>query len=325
MKCTYRFQVVGILRLKKSHPIPMNGRLYTFVPDEKTHQANALVVEVPADNRNDWPTFSMLVPPPTDPRAPKYSMVFKSPNYSEVMDDVRAIEAILSLQGVDKIEMDEVTVEFLPETPEERNSLDVSSFQMTFGDHDVTNFPPKSFDVLARSVLAAAELKHLRTAMSFFGKGNLDMKSRRYIDAFYDFFFVIETLFADGKSRTLAMKESFAKSPVLLASTKAVIKDEASYFSQQRSTMENRRFCDLYARSDPIETLASLIEMRGHLHHHASKRPGIWDPSQESTFKVDSIVLQMIAFKVLWSLAEDSIFSERAIRRYQNLFTFQAR
>jgi hypothetical protein len=320
MKCEYTFKVQGFLHLDQSHPIPLNGRDYLFGLDKTTKRVQSLVVVVPANDRNFWPTITELAPKANDPNAPKAHVNLRSPELEEIVEDAQAIEAVLALQGIGKIDVDEISIRFIPENEGERSLPDIQSFSMGYGSAPTPENEVNTFDVIARSVLAVPELQHVRTAMSFFRKGGNDIRGRQYIDAFYDFFFVIETMFADGKSRTHAMKEAFAQNSLLLACTRAATAEALRDAKHAGEPKALRRFEDLYVRTDPIETLASLIETRGFLHHHAVKRPGTWDPNRESAYKLDAFLLQNLAFKVLWSTIVQPVFCDAAVKRYQSIY-----
>jgi len=171
-----------------------------------------------------------------------------------------------------------------------------------------------------RAILAASELRELQVPLNFFRMGRLDVHAERFIEAFHDFFFVIETLFADGKSRTQAMKNAFAVSPVLLESTRETMRGEAISIHVRRNPHVIARLNDLYVRPTPIETLASIINTRGVLHHHSRKHRGTWHPERHEVFETDTIIIQEIAYKVLWKLTREAIFSAPAVERYQKLF-----
>ena len=171
-----------------------------------------------------------------------------------------------------------------------------------------------------RAILAASELRELQVPLNFFRMGRLDVHAERFIEAFHDFFFVIETLFADGKSRTQAMKNAFAVSPVLLESTRETMRGEAISIHVRRNPHVIARLNDLYVRPTPIETLASIINTRGVLHHHSRKHRGTWHPERHEVFETDTIIIQEIAYKVLWKLTREAIFPAPAVERYQKLF-----
>ena len=321
MRCEYRFRVSGRLRLDQSHPITLNAHIYRFHTTPDTKRVDAVSVEVRADDSSSWPTVTRLPPDPANPRAPKFNVNIPSPEWDAIREEIQTIEGLLSIYGLDSIDTENLERCYIPDNESEAQCLQANNFQVSRQPLPDSAFPLSAFDVIARSVLAANELRVLQAALGFFRKGRIDMQGARFIDAFYDFFFVIETLFADGKSRASAMADAFRGSPVLLTATREALAGEGLRQLLRNRAHLNARFVEKYLRPDPLDALGALIETRGFLHHHSGKRPGAWHPNRNADFEIDANVAQEIASQVVFALTHDAIFSEGAIERYQELYS----
>jgi hypothetical protein len=325
VRCEYRFKVHGKLRLNQSHPITVNGHVYRFHITPDSGRVEAITVEVRADDAADWPTVTRLAVDPRIPKAPKFHINIPSPAWNVIRDELQTVEGLLSLYGLDAIDATAPQRRYIPDTESEAQHLAVNDFQVNSQPRPDSEFPISGFDVVARSVLAVNDTRELQVALSFFRKGRLDMHADRFIDAFYDFFFVIETLFAEGNSRTRAMMDAFSASPILLNATRDALAGEGLALQARNRPEGIGRLKDRYIRDDPIETLAALVETRGFLHHHSRKRPDAWHPDRHADFGVDAVLIEQIAFHVVFELTHEAIFSDAAVKRYQALFSGTAK
>jgi hypothetical protein len=81
---------------------------------------------------------------------------------------------------------------------------------------------PSPFSFVVRSILAAKEVAPSEMALR---KGYLDMEEWRYIEAIYDFYFMLETLYGNGKTKNVDVQREFLASPILVACTEKELSD----------------------------------------------------------------------------------------------------
>ncbi len=75
-----------------------------------------------------------------------------------------------------------------------------------------------------------------------------------------------------------------------------------------------------YKDKSPENIIDQIIELRGFLHHHTSKRKGIWHPENQDKYKLDALFIQLISYNVAFRLSEACVFDEEVIRTYQSNF-----
>src|SRR5205814_983136 len=103
--------------------------------------------------------------------------------------------------------------------------LHVFSYKVTtepVHDSEVRSTP---FDVLARAIIAADAATDIEVPLNFFRRGMLDVYGRNYIEAIYDFYFILETLFGEGKFKTDAVSAAFLNSSQLRSCVERAIMD----------------------------------------------------------------------------------------------------
>jgi hypothetical protein len=116
-----------------------------------------------------------------------------------VLNQVNNLAGFLGLFGIYEIETDSVNIEWLPDSETEDARLAIRGFRRLFPEpcrSPVGRLPP---DLVARCILGARKRQNTQASLCFFRHGVEDLLHRRYVEAFYDFYFVLETRFANGK------------------------------------------------------------------------------------------------------------------------------
>ena len=142
--------------------------------------------------------------------------------------------------------------------------------------------------------------------MSFYREGHNEYKLSRYINAFYNFYFIIEGLFANGKFKTNDVIREYLASPVLVPIVQEFLDKVGSNYDPNESATREQLEAELKTRDQPITTdavIKLIVKKRGELHHFnidSSKQQGT--PFNHSDYK-------MLAFMTL-------DFSGKALMHY---------
>lgn len=309
MKCIYRFPVEGRVRPSVNVPIPARGWLFEF----KT--ANGLVthveVTVPLPNESDWPSIQES---PKD--GVKLHLYPKTPHLPWVQRELRVLQGLLGIFGLRSIDLDSPEVKWIPESEEERRKLKVHAFSSKSEPLPDDQIPPLSFDLIARSVLAADAASDIEVALNFFRRGMLDVFSRSYIEAIYDFYFVLESEFGGGKFKKAAVLTSFNESAVLRSHVERAISDPGLMLQDKHN---HDQFASSYAKMTVEQALSRIVELRGYLHHHTAKRRDNWHPDDHRCYEVDALFLQSVAYNVVFGLAERYLWDTAVASQYEAL------
>lgn len=309
MRCKYRFPISGRFSLGVSVPIPTKSWIVEFVPG--TGRVTHIEVTVPIP-RVEWPRVT-----PNPSPGVKLHIETNAYQLPWIKRELRSLQGLLSVFGFDSIELDHPSIQWIPETQEESEALKLGAFSTNrspLPDHEI---PPVSFDLVARAVMASAAATEIEIPLNFFRRGMLDLRDRQFIEAFYDFFFVVEHLYAKGKFHKAAVVEEFRHSAVLCSFTKEVITDANSMLRHEM--VVRTEFEKTYALMTPAEALNRLVELRGQLHHQTPKRRDNWHPEDQSRYELDALFLQAICHKALFSLAARYVWDPRIITEYEAL------
>lgn len=314
MQCKYRFKVHGRIRLAGKFPVPSGTVTYDFELNEHgviTHIV--ATVAVPEDRH--WPR---VIENP-EPGVRLGLQIPSDPNLLFVQTVLRSVEGLLSLYGLEGIDIDSPTLAWEPESEEERQRIGLFSFERSSEEMADIELEPLPFDLVARSVLAAWNARDINVPLSFFRKGRIDIRERRYIEAYYDFFFVLETTFGDGKFKTGPLKQAFRNSDKLVRIVNAVLSDDEFLREMSRENRLEQKYSTSFSGKTAEQILDSLIDLRGLLHHHSSKDKHRWDPEGHQEFKLEAKLIERIAFGIVFDLSEPFVFNQTTVDAFLGL------
>ena len=109
------------------------------------------------------------------------------------------MEGSLCIWGIRKIDVDCFTTEWLPESEEEKKDLELFSISRSIKDSPPDGMPDAPMDLSEATMLSVEELKEFETPLNFYRRGILDIAEEKFIEAIYDLYFVLETLYGNGK------------------------------------------------------------------------------------------------------------------------------
>lgn len=309
MKCRYRFSVEGRIRPSVNIPIPARGWLFEFKTENGfvTH----IEVTVPLPREEDWPSIQEN---PAD--GIRLHINPKTPHLPWIQRELRSLQGLLGIFGLRSIHLDKSDVQWIPESEDERRKLALHSFSSRSEQLPDEQIPPLSFDLMARAVLASDAASEIEVALNFFRRGMLDVYSNNYIEAIYDFYFVLESEFCDGKFKKAAILNSFLESSVLQSHVQQAIADPGLMLQDKRT---REQFANTYARMTAKEALVRIVELRGFLHHHTAKRRDSWHPDDQRRYEVDALFLQSVAYNAVFGLAERYLWDTAVVSEYEAL------
>jgi hypothetical protein len=311
MKCKYTFKVNGCLKATDLKPITIRG--WTFEFSEKDGIVDELSVTVPANNPEDLP--SILNTPGSRSKA---TIHVPSPAFLFIKREVRAIEGALSLFGVNTIDLNSPLQEWLPESKEDKEKLKLFNFKSKRGEIDVSKLPSILFDIIARTVISADDIADIESQLAFCRKGIIDRHEERYIEAIYDFYFFLESLFAQGKTKNHRVKEEFKQSKELRECIEDVLKKPHEIISPRREDLH--RFMKKYGGMSVDDIIEHIVDLRGFLHHHTPKRKNAWHPEEHQRYESEANLIAAIAFSVAMRRVLGYLYRQEVIHAYEKMF-----
>jgi len=269
---------------------------------------------VVVNDESQWPQL-------TNNPAPGVALDIKmsSPAFLFIEMELRVVEGLLAFWGVESIDINNAEEFWLPDSDVEKERLKLFSMKRSFNPLTDAELHPTSFDLVARSFIAALDSKDIEVPLSFFRKGRIDSRERRHIDAIYDFYFVLETVYGDGKTKNYQVKQALQESVELCQLVQATLADEFLLATMAREPKLLKSFEKNYRNRSAQEILGHFVELRGFLHHHTRRRPGMWHPEDHSRFEFDALVLEHLTFAVAFKLMEPYVFSDKTVEAYHAL------
>lgn len=299
-------------RIRPSVNVPVKCRGWMVELETSGGVLTHVVVTVPLPRREDWPNIE-----PNPAPGVKAQINTRMPHLPFIQRELRSLQGLLSIFGLRSIDLENPEIEWIPESDQERADLHLFSYKRQSEPLPDDQLPPLSFDFLARSIIAADAATDIEVPLNFFRRGMLDVYDRNYIEAIYDFYFVIETVFADGKFKKSAVLDSFRNSDLLRSCVERALSDPGPMLTQNRNTCAE--FERVYRSVNLEQALEKIVDLRGHLHHHTQRRRNTWHPDEQHRFEADALFLQAVAYNIVFELAKPYLWAEDVVSAYEEL------
>lgn len=256
---------------------------------------------------------------PTQRAEPTF-VVPLDPFVEVVIEEVRMIRGALALWGVMDIDVDQFLREFIPDTIEEEAAIQVKSIKYQRPNPDRLPLVPTTDDLLVRCVLVRQKLAPYEVPLEFYRRGADDDFRQQYVEAIFNFFFVLEYLFGEGQFRTTDLVNNFRASPKLLAG----LADARSHcIPILRSEDEVKQFREKYGDRNDEQVIQTIVELRGKLHHQTIKRMN-WHPALQKEFQMDANFTRAVCQSVLMTAVLEVLFEQNEERQFRATPVFDA-
>jgi hypothetical protein len=188
---------------------------------------------------------------------------------NDLKSDFQYLESSLAFAGnLKKIYWEEAKQEWIPETEEEKSKLKVFAFSFS---RKYPDSPTKiTKNDFVQIIKGKSKYDCLTTLKSFYREGKNSFDRFQYVNAFYNFYFVIEDLFGGGKTKNKQIEESYQSSDEL----KEIIKwatDTHIKTSEEHSKGISKFLKELRLQDTTEDIIRLLVRMRGRVHHYTSK------------------------------------------------------
>jgi hypothetical protein len=267
MRYALECPIEGKIRLIADVDVPWFNDKRLIIKRDKNGYASVIRIEGPVQP-NDM--ISMLVE-----QLPNSMVHFNSAGgiqiRQELEEELKLIESTLGVYcKVSRVRWESAASIAIPETPEEEKTIQWNNFKWSPPEPDDTvDISLEDFDTILQLGHFA---RGLSTTMSFFREGNLDMRTRRFITAFFSFYFVLEGLYANGQFHGKRVRTEFAKSSILTKRIQDVLQFPAyNRPSRTNRTLSIDEFLGLVNKPKTVEGIIHLLVwIRGDLHHFAN-------------------------------------------------------
>ena len=267
MKLSLECSVKGNVKIGRQLKVVNGLKEYLLIPDDKGWLTSIKIikkVETPKKYSARWEPGEGKV---------DATLVIEGDReeYLDLLREFQELESVLSFEtagSLKSIAWDAPKEDFIPETEEEKGGIGAYSFHFT---KEYPDYPAslneRKLDVIIQS---KEHYKSLIIPKAFYKDGINEFTSRRYINAFYNFYFVLEDIYGKGKTKNKDIADAFRNSRDFREILEWMINGQIEKNEKRRISI--KRFCDEEKVTYDIDGLIDLIQkVRGNLHHYSSK------------------------------------------------------
>lgn len=242
----------------------INGKDFTLVPDEKGLLKEIVITTPIPDSKK---IISKITPSKSPPAKHEINISIDEEIVDVINNLLQYLESTLSFSAnLEKISWEEPDLKFIPETEQDKADVNVLSFssQRSYPDEEKI----LTLDAFRDIVLEKEKYEFLTVVKSFYREGKREFNSFRYINAFYNFYFVIEDLYGNGKTKNFDIEKEFKKNNDFRSFVEWMMTKNI----EGRHKKNIEKFLSEENKSFDIDGLIELIvRVRGNLHHFSTK------------------------------------------------------
>ncbi len=240
--------------------------LLTFHVDSSsrvTHVSISRQVEIRPE---DLPRFRTVEPGHHELSIPPHPIV------DELKATLQGIEGFGSVfLGIQKIEWETPEIRWTPESDSEKGAVELFSISSS------REYAPDVIPLDEKFIRAVAEMcqknPRLIVPMAFYREGSNEYRSFRYINAFYNWYFVLEDLYGKGKSKNKHVENAFLSSPVLAQAVDFAVREFKQKSYERHRTNLEMELGSCGRKLEPKDLVRHLVWTRGRLHHFSQENP----------------------------------------------------
>jgi hypothetical protein len=266
LKYSLECQIISNIWIGKAINFIEDGKEFVFSSNEK-----GILDKVKIEKRVENPEkFYSKITPASKNSTMELTIDHDPAIYEEMMSDLQYLEGYLGfVADLTKIFWNEPEVRYSPETDEERTKLNVFSAHIKRSGYPKS---PQRLNVsnLIEIVKGKPKLDILTLLMSFYREGKVFFDRFEYINAFYDFYFILEDLFGRGKTKNKQIESNFKSSIELQEAIKWMLTTVINLNDNHKKEITRLlKEKNLQYNAEGISVL--LVKMRRHLHHFSRK------------------------------------------------------
>jgi len=266
MKYSIECKVDGKVYIQKSIVITQKQRQYIFTPNSKGWLEKIKIV---SNVKNPEKFVTEMEP---DKNKGKWVVTIDGDRELklELVDEMQQIESRLSFDtmgSLKSIQWNEPQEEYIPENDVEKKQVKVSGFGFK---KEYIEYPCIVDEEKLRQMLDTKDrYSSLIVLESFFRQGINYFQSKRYVDAFYNFYFILEDIYGRGKTSRKQVCKTFSNSSEFRESIDWMIKNLER---DKKHKVKIQKFCqeeDLQYNTEGLIEL--IVVVRGNLHHFSRR------------------------------------------------------
>lgn len=262
MKLSIECDAESKTKIDKEIEIAHNDRTYIFYPDENGF-INRIKIIAPIDNPKKF--YSEITATPNEDVKAHFHVKTDVELWTSIIKEFQELESVLGLTfNLKSIKWNAPRRDLIFDSEEEREKAKIYNFKSWFEYRDPPYQTTKAD--LENVVQNKSDFSHLIVAMSFFREGINDKNAFKYINAFFNFYFILEGLYGKGKTKNYQIEQEFKNSEEF----KQLV-DWALDESRRNKPADYKKIGEMLSRMNKQIGIKSFIELivktRGELHH----------------------------------------------------------
>lgn len=309
MKVKISYDINSKTVLPKEISVARADRVFTFHIDDEHYLSK---ITITADINNPEKFYSVITLPPNQFIKANFELKMDMQLYDSIIKDFQDLESLFSLAyNVKGINWNSRKYEVICESQEERENVKILTmeYHQEFPDDPVNVTEEQVLDALTRK----DRLAELTVFQSFYREGKNEYHDLKYINAFYNFYFILEGMYGKGKPNRDVSRE-FKKSDRLRDFVQKIIDEHISSSADHRTRLiKMLKQRNMTFGIDAI--LELLLKTRGDLHHFTGSPNKLVQvtPFNHREFKTISFIAMGLALhSILYRVAEINIKAKTA-------------
>lgn len=266
MKYALECSVDSLTKIEEEYEIGYENKKYILTPNEKGFIAKIQIIR----DIEEPEKFYSEIGPGKGESVATFNIRSDPEIHNELVSDLQYLESQISFGGnYTKIHWEDPKIDYIPESKEEREKSKIISIERTSSGYPVRRILLRE-ETFKGFIEDKEHYEGLSVLKAFYCNGDNEFRHYNYINAFYNFYFIIEDLYGDGNTRNRLILKSFKESDELKGHINWVIEN---YFKTDARHFRNiTNFLNDMGKTLDIEDIIEfLVLTRGRLHHFSRK------------------------------------------------------
>ncbi|TRW48713.1 hypothetical protein FM042_06940 [Aliidiomarina halalkaliphila] len=308
----YTFELVGALRPERLLAFELDDFRFEFGVDKDSGEVRELMISFSV-HANDVATYS-----DSSNDKIKAHINLSQPRWERVVEMVHHISGMWGIWGLQDVLVNEATTTFIPESDKDKLAITVNNFKVKRARQPfLGDLPRLKPEYVVMPIITAVKMKNHDVRLSFYRRALQDVLNGEYIEAFYDYYFMLESTYGEGKTKNTHIQKKFLESELLSSTIEETVLSKQYKYSLP-AELRSRYQVD-YAGLTVSTFIEKIVKLRGFLHHHNNKRCDGWKPTKQDDYRLEAFMLQDICCRVGVELFYESVEESNAKAVYQEL------
>jgi len=286
--------------IKEEIQITNEERTYIFYPNEEGLISKIAIISPVIEPAK----FYSSLKPANEPGITELNLKFDKELYESAVKEFQELESLMALElNMKNIRWDSPTYELIFDTEDEARNTGIISWHEE--DENEEYLVEVSRETLEDLIKRKHKLASIIIPLSFYREGTIEAYAKKYINAFFNFYFILEGMYGRGKSKNYEVENQFKNSVRLRDITQIVINERIN-----KNRWQHHRINEMLKRRNKTLSVDSLLELivrtRGELHHFTDNpnRPQGTPFTHKEFRSIASVTGAIALFTILFKIVD---------------------